>query len=75
MFTRNTAAVLVLVVLLLAGTSGCGGRPDPERYGEVLTRVPPELNRPFPLPELEEPAESPLPGPKTPEPDAAESPK
>lgn len=48
---------LCAIVLLAApaGLSGCSKPPDPEQYGEIITTVPPHLNKPFPMPELEIP--------------------
>jgi hypothetical protein len=64
MFTPKATGPLALVFLLASGISGCGQPSlDSPEYGEIIEEVPPELNRPYPLPELEPPKESPLPGP------------
>jgi hypothetical protein len=59
MFTRNFAGLLVLCAVgcACAATPGCSRRLDPQEYGEVITEVPQDLGKPFPLPELEVPAE------------------
>jgi hypothetical protein len=61
MFTRNARPLLALAMLLFAGTiGGCQRQPDPEEYGEIITEVPRDLDKPFPLPELDaKPADGP----------------
>ena len=50
--------MLAVAVVVAAGALiGCRRPPDPEEYGEIITEVPERLNKPFPLPELENPEE------------------
>jgi hypothetical protein len=61
---RTVAAVLLAVALLCQ--SGCGESSlDSPEYGEIIQRVPPHLDQPYPLPELEPPATTPAPGPQS----------
>jgi hypothetical protein len=62
--TLRTLAVLLLVALL----SSCEKPLDSPEFGELINEVPLELNRPFPLPELDPPTSDPLakPGPLAP---------
>jgi len=53
----------MLLVTMLA-CSGCQKRLAPEEYGEIIDTVPTDLNQPYPLPELDDPGKSPLPGPE-----------
>ena len=53
----------MLLAVLAISLSGCERTLDSPEYGEIIFEVPPELNRPYPLPELDEPPPSPLPGP------------
>jgi hypothetical protein len=56
MFTRNARRLLGVAILLFGGTlSGCMDRLDPAEYGEIITEVPKDLDKPIRLPELEEP--------------------
>jgi hypothetical protein len=75
MFTRNARPLLALAAILVGGaTVGCETRLDPGEYGEIITKVPSDLNRPFPLPELDEhPAGEPQ--PTVPEKEEPEIPK
>lgn len=60
MFTRNTGVLLAIAAWVLGGAvSGCEKAPDSEEFGEIIHQVPPELNKPFPLPELDQPKEGP----------------
>jgi|GEM_PF-3010702 len=61
---RAIAAGLLAVALL--GVSGCSepSLESPE-YGEIIRRVPPHLDKPYPLPELEPPSTTPAPGPQS----------
>jgi hypothetical protein len=47
----------MLAALLIAGGAllGCESGPDPKEFGEIITEVPRELDKPFPLPQLDEP--------------------
>lgn len=74
LFTPKAARSLAPVSLVLAVLlSGCEQQSlDSPEYGEIIRQVPRELNRPYPLPELDGPQAAPLPGP-TPESD--ETPK
>jgi hypothetical protein len=64
MFIQKACRLLALAALGLWGVPlGCQKSPDPEEFGEIITEVPKHLDRPFPLPQLEEPKEkSPEPG-------------
>jgi hypothetical protein len=42
---------------------GCEKSLDSPEYGELIHSVPTDLNRPYPLPELDPPTANPLPGP------------
>jgi hypothetical protein len=65
MFIRKACRLLAVVApLALGALSGCEKRPDPKEYGEIITEVPERLNRPFPLPQLEEPRDKPKEGAK-----------
>jgi len=57
---RLLAGAAMAAGILLAG---CEKSLDSPEYGEIIDQVPPELNRPFPLPGLDELGPSPLPGP------------
>jgi hypothetical protein len=62
MFTPKLT--LPLATLLCAMTLlGCEKSLDSPEYGELINRVPQDLNRPYPLPELDPPVTVPLPGP------------
>jgi hypothetical protein len=62
MFTPKST--LLLATLLCAMTLlGCEKPLDSPEYGELIHSVPPDLNRPYPLPELDPPTANPLPGP------------
>ena len=76
MFTPKRR-LLLAAVLLAAGTllAGCEKSLDSPEYGEIIDQVPPELNRPFPLPQLDEPGPSPLAGPAPIEESGEQSPK
>lgn len=64
MFTPKM--LLPLAALLFAATLfGCEKSLDSPEYGELIHNVPPNLNRPYPLPELDPPTANPLPGPAT----------
>ena len=65
---RLLAGVALTAGILLLG---CEKSLDSPEYGEIIDQVPPELDRPFPLPELDEPGPSPLPGPAPADSDAA----
>ncbi len=54
MFTPKHGRPLVLAALAAVLLPGCTPSLPPEEYGEVITEIPPELNRPFPMPELSE---------------------
>lgn len=61
---RLPAAVLLAVALL--GTFGCGEPSlDSPEYGEIIHQVPPHLDKPFPLPELQPGSITPAPGPQS----------
>lgn len=62
--SRQRASALGAALLL--SVSGCGepSLNSPE-YGEIIHRVPPHLDKPYPLPELEPPATTPAPGPQS----------
>lgn len=50
---------LAVALIALAALPGCGPPPlDSEQYGEILTKLPeiPGAEKPYPLPELELPA-------------------
>jgi hypothetical protein len=67
MFTPKST--LPLGTLLCAMTLlGCEKPLDSPEYGELIYSVPPDLNRPYPLPELDPPTANPLPGPAAQEP-------
>ena len=77
MFTAKRIRSLPLLLLLAVALVGCGPPSlDSPEYGEIIERVPARLNKPYPLPELEEPtvAPGPLPGPR-PLPDSPDSPE
>ena len=59
MFTRK--AWPMLAGMLLAGSLllGCETRPDPQEFGEIITTVPKGLNKPFPLPQLDDSQDKP----------------
>lgn len=58
MLTRNPCRTLAVAALAAGGVlAGCHKPPDPDKYGEIITTVPEELNKPFPLPELDDPPE------------------
>jgi hypothetical protein len=62
MFTPKS--LLPLAALLFAAAFiGCQESLDSPEYGELIHGVPQNLNRPYPLPELEAPTSNPLPGP------------
>ena len=64
MFTPKRPRLLIFA--LLAATLalvGCEKSLDSPEYGEIIDQVPRELDRPYPLPELDAPGPSPLPGP------------
>jgi hypothetical protein len=45
----------VVLALQLGVVVGCSKPLDPEEYGEIIKEVPPDLNKPYPLPQLELP--------------------
>jgi hypothetical protein len=64
--TLRSLAVLLLVAL----PSSCEKPLDSPEFGELINEVPLELNRPFPLPELDQPKSDPLAKPAPLEPEA-----
>jgi hypothetical protein len=55
MFTRKAFATLVALLIAAGGILGCETRPDPKEFGDIITEVPPDLDQPFPMPQLETP--------------------
>lgn len=53
------AFALAGICLPAVGTLGCAPKLDPQEYGEVITELPyvPGVEKPYPLPELEESAD------------------
>jgi hypothetical protein len=76
MFTPKTFRSLTLAILLSApAMAGCEKSLDSPEYGERIYEIPPELDKPFPLPELNPPSDSPLPGPDDAKTEAEKSPE
>jgi hypothetical protein len=56
MFTRKSRHTLAVAALVAVGAlSGCQKPPDAEQFGEIITEIPERLDKPFPLPEIENP--------------------
>ncbi len=55
---RVRRAAAGLAILLGVGLAGCEPQLNPEQYGQVIYKLPQieGIDRPYPLPELEEPA-------------------
>lgn len=45
----------LVLALPLGVVVGCSEGLDPQEYGEIIKAVPPDLDKPYPLPELELP--------------------
>ncbi len=66
LFTGWSFSLLsVAAVVAALAVTGCERRLAPEQYGEITHEVPAELNKPYPLPQLDEPAEGPAQEPAT----------
>jgi hypothetical protein len=59
MFTPKTLRPLA-AILLASALVGCEKSLDSPEFGELINQVPQDLNRPFPLPELDPPTSEPL---------------
>lgn len=63
---RPRAAIVGILLLALVPLAGCEQKLDPRQYGQIITALP-EIkgaDKPFPLPQLEDPAEKPDETPK-----------
>ncbi len=63
MFTPKCLHLLAAALLGSVLFVGCEKPLDSPEYGELIQKIPPEFDRPFPLPELDQPSPSPLAGP------------
>lgn len=63
MFTPKSLHLLAAAILGSLLFVGCEKSLDSPEYGELIQKIPPKLDRPFPLPELNQPSPSPLAGP------------